>query len=71
MTSLPVWVLMTSLPVHPVEQFNAVSYRVIATILKNVDSTPMLRAKVIHKWLDVAQVGSDVIQSPMTSLPPF
>lgn len=40
-----------------VEQFNAVSYRVISTILMGSDHIrSQQRARVISKWIDVAQV---------------
>ena len=42
--------------VATVEQFNAVSYRVISTILIALDTKPQHRAKVISKWIDIAQV---------------
>lgn len=37
-----------------VEQFNAVSYRVISTIL--LGGSLLLRARIAAKWIDVAQV---------------
>ena len=43
--------------VATVEQFNAVSYRVISTILIALDTKPQHRAKVISKWIDIAQVN--------------
>ena len=43
--------------VATVEQFNAVSYRVISTILIALDTKPQHRAKVISKWIDIAQVS--------------
>jgi ral guanine nucleotide dissociation stimulator-like 1 len=46
----PVTVLAT------VDQFNAVSYRVISTILKGPYKLPRERAMVIDKWIEVAQV---------------
>ena len=41
-----------------VEQFNAVSYRVISTILAGTTEprSHQLRAKIITKWIDIAQV---------------
>jgi hypothetical protein len=40
-----------------VEQFNAVSYRVISTILVgSTEPRSQQRARVIAKWIDVAQV---------------
>ena len=40
-----------------VEQFNAVSYRVISTILiGSTEPRSQQRARVIAKWIDVAQV---------------
>ena len=44
--------------VATVEQFNAVSYRVISTVLMTVEAKPQHRAKVIVKWIDIAQVCS-------------
>ena len=43
-----------------VEQFNAVSYRVISTILVGTTEprSHQLRAKIITKWIDIAQVRS-------------
>lgn len=40
-----------------VNQFNAVSYRVIATILKNPELKSSQRAKIIIRWLNIAQVS--------------
>ena len=42
--------------VATVEQFNAVSYRVISTVLMSVEAKPQHRAKTIVKWIDIAQV---------------
>jgi len=39
-----------------VDQFNAVSYRVMATVLKYPYAPKIERAFVIEKWIDVAQV---------------
>ena len=41
-----------------IEQFNAVSYRVISTVLMPTEAKPQHRAKVITKWIDIAQVNS-------------
>ena len=41
--------------VATVEQFNAVSYRVISTILMEPEAKSSSRAKVIAKWIDIAQ----------------
>jgi len=38
-----------------IEQFNAVSYRVISTVLMPTEAKPQHRAKVITKWIDIAQ----------------
>lgn len=38
-----------------IDQFNRVSLRVIATILKNPDLKVAQRAKIIQKWIDIAQ----------------
>eukprot|EP00095_Tigriopus_kingsejongensis_P003509 maker-scaffold373_size192110-snap-gene-0.40 protein:Tk03509 transcript:maker-scaffold373_size192110-snap-gene-0.40-mRNA-1 annotation:"hypothetical protein DAPPUDRAFT_49847" len=38
-----------------VEQFNAVSYRVISTILMEPEAKSSSRGKVISKWIDIAQ----------------
>lgn len=49
-------------PVQPVsvlatvDQFNAISFRVIATILKSPLMMAGERAEVVEKWIDVAQV---------------
>ena len=43
-----------------IEQFNRVSLRVIATILKHTDLKPTQRAKIIQKWIDIAQVQHQV-----------
>lgn len=48
-------------PVQPVSvlatvnQFNAISYRVIATVLKSPLIMPDERAEVVEKWIDIAQ----------------
>lgn len=39
-----------------VNQFNAVSFRVISTVLMEPDIRPNERAKVIAMWIDIAQV---------------
>jgi hypothetical protein len=40
-------------------QFNAVSYRVISTVVRGLplDAKPAARAKIITKWIDIAQVA--------------
>lgn len=38
-----------------VNQFNAVSLRVISTILSDVSLKPVMRAKIIIKWINIAQ----------------
>ncbi|XP_062586095.1 ral guanine nucleotide dissociation stimulator-like 1 isoform X4 [Saccostrea cucullata] len=38
-----------------IEQFNRVSLRVIATILRTRDLKSSLRAKILQKWIDIAQ----------------
>ncbi|XKL63502.1 hypothetical protein PGB90_005866 [Kerria lacca] len=38
-----------------ISQFNAVSFRVMSTILMNSDSKPTERAKIISTWIDIAQ----------------
>ena len=40
-----------------VEQFNRVSLRVIATVLKNRELKTSSRAKILLKWINIAQVG--------------
>lgn len=40
-----------------IEQFNRVSLRVIATILKNSDLKTSQRVKILQKWIEIAQVG--------------
>jgi ral guanine nucleotide dissociation stimulator-like 1 len=39
-----------------VNHFNAVSYRVVATILKQPFLPPVARVEIIEKWVDIAQV---------------
>lgn len=39
-----------------VNQFNAVSLRVISTVLSDVSLKPVMRAKIISKWINIAQV---------------
>ena len=39
-----------------VKQFNAVSYRVIATIVQCSHSSIAERADIIERWIDIAQV---------------
>merc|ERR1712088_1060451 len=41
--------------VATIEQFNAVSYRVISTVLIDSEARPAQRARVISAWVDVAQ----------------
>ena len=41
---------------HISPQFNAVSYRVISTVLIDSEARPAQRARVISAWVDVAQV---------------
>merc|ERR1712088_461293 len=41
--------------VATIEQFNAVSYRVISTVLIDSEARPSQRAQVISAWVDVAQ----------------
>ena len=43
-----------------IEQFNAVSYRVISTVLMPTEAKPQHRAKVITKWIDIAQVCNNI-----------
>ncbi|CAG2067722.1 unnamed protein product, partial [Timema podura] len=38
-----------------VNQFNAVSFRVISTVLMEPDLRPSERARVISTWIDIAQ----------------
>jgi ral guanine nucleotide dissociation stimulator-like 1 len=40
-----------------IEQFNRVSLRVIATIVKHPDLKTSHRARVLQKWIDIAQVS--------------
>lgn len=40
-----------------IDQFNRVSLRVIATILRTRELKSSLRAKILQKWIDIAQVG--------------
>ena len=39
-----------------VNQFNAVSFRVLSTVLADVDLKPAQRARTIAKWIEIAQV---------------
>jgi hypothetical protein len=39
-----------------IDQFNIVSFIVQATVLESVDLKPHERAKIIRKWIDIAQV---------------
>lgn len=39
-----------------VDQFNAVSFRVQSTILVDTELKPSQRARLIVKWIDIAQV---------------
>ena len=41
--------------VATIEQFNAVSYRVISTVLIDSDAKNSARARVISAWIDIAQ----------------
>merc|ERR1719291_723192 len=41
--------------VATIEQFNAVSYRVISTVLIDSEARPSQRARVVSAWVDVAQ----------------
>lgn len=41
--------------VATVEQFNAVSFRVISTVLMDVEMKLSVRARIISKWIDIAQ----------------
>ncbi len=45
--------------VATVDQFNAVSFRVISTVLMEPDAKSASRAKVIAKWIDIAQVRTE------------
>ena len=44
-----------------VDQFNAVSFRVISTVLMDVEMKISSRARLISKWIDVAQVDTRVL----------
>lgn len=39
-----------------IQQFNRISLRVIATVLKTEDLRTSVRAKIIQKWINIAQV---------------
>ena len=51
-----VFFLVTFFFWHISPQFNAVSYRVISTVLIDSEARPAQRARVISAWVDVAQV---------------
>jgi ral guanine nucleotide dissociation stimulator-like 1 len=51
-----------------VNQFNAVSYRVIATVLKHPSISMEERALTIEKWIDIAQVSTRVITLPSLNI---
>jgi len=53
--------------VATVEQFNAVSFRVLSTVLMEPDAKSSSRAKVIGKWIDIAQVGGTHVRRPHTT----
>lgn len=42
--------------VATVDQFNAVSLRVISTVLMDVEMKLAPRARIISKWIEIAQV---------------
>jgi hypothetical protein len=44
--------------VATVEQFNALSGRVVATILLDPAATIQMRAKVVDKWIRISQVSA-------------
>ena len=51
--------------VATIDQFNAVSYRVISTVLIDSEAKASQRARVIAAWVDVAQVGH-ILSSHLT-----
>ena len=48
-----------------IDQFNRVSLRVIATILKNPDLKTAQRMKILKKWIEIAQVGNRLVISAL------
>jgi len=44
-----------------VKQFNAVSYRVIATVVRQSDLSIAERANIIERWISIAQVGFKIL----------
>lgn len=40
-----------------ITQFNAVAACVVSTVLKHRQLRPHVRARVIQRWIDIAQVG--------------
>lgn len=40
-----------------ITQFNAIAACVVSTILKHRQLRPHVRARVIQRWIDIAQVG--------------
>ncbi|XP_054721638.1 ral guanine nucleotide dissociation stimulator-like 1 [Uloborus diversus] len=49
------WSVTPSTVTATVNQFNAVSLRVISTILSDLSLKPILRSKIIVKWVNIAQ----------------
>lgn len=41
-----------------ITQFNAVAACVVGTVLKHRQLRPHVRARVIQRWIDIAQVGA-------------
>ena len=48
-----------------IDQFNRVSLRVIATILKNPDLKTAQRMKILKKWIEIAQVSNRLVLSTL------
>ena len=54
-----------------ITQFNAVAACVVSTVLKHRQIRPHVRARVIQRWIDIAQVGrntNNIIYKPSTEI---
>ena len=44
-----------------IDQFNAVSFRVLSTVLSDIELRPVQRAKIIARWIEIAQVSKCLV----------